>query len=1120
MNSSQTFYPLSYGQQGLWHLSQADPENIAYNGAFAARVCCPVNVPALRDAFQALVTRHTALRTTFTIRADLPVQVLHEHQTVEFRQIDAMGWSESRLRKQVQAAHNQPFDLERGPLFRVSLFTRAQDEHVLLISVWHAICDGFSMWQLLEELRQLYSASEPGKEVDTLPPITHSYAEYGRWEAQMLQKQGDKLWRYWQNELAGNLPRLALPTDRPRPPIQTYNGASHHFRLSAELTHQLKALAGAEKATLYMLLLAAFQVLMHRYTGQDDILIGTPAAGRIAPEFRKTVGFFSNLLVLRADLAGNPTFKTFLRQIAQTTFRAMFQQGYPFSLLVQKLQPERDPSYSPLVQVVFNFHTFSQGMEEIFIASPDQAQRDTRIAWGDLIFSPFPIAQQEAQFDLSLEMTEGQESLIAAFEYNYDLFDAATIERMTSHFQTLLHSIVSNPEQPVSALSLLSAAEREQLLVKWNDTEADYPKEQCLHQLFEEQVARTPDAIAVIFDSEERLRLRDWQTLTYRQLNARANQLAHYLQAQGVGPETLVGICMERSLDMMVGMLGILKAGGAYVPLDPAYPAERIAFILHDTQTPILLTQAHLRADLPAEDAHAISLDREWDQIATHSATNPVSPVAPHNLAYIIYTSGSTGEPKGVLIEHESVVAHCTNYQRFYGVTAQDRALQLASFHFDASVEQIFPALLAGASVVLPEWELDAESFSHNLQAFGITILDLAGAHWRMLVQEWIKNPALIAHHSLRIVIVGGDVMPADVIPLWRQTPLDENVRLFNVYGPTETTVAATVYEVTHDFDSSQPRIPIGPPLANKKLYVLDQYQQPVPIGVPGELYIGGVGPARGYLHQPQLTDLRFMSLDLAGPESQSMPNRLYRLYRTGDLVRWLPDGNLDFLGRVDDQVKIRGYRIELGEIEAHLKQHPAIHDAVVIVHEENNNQSLVGYIVANNGYATSPELERDALRKTLRSTLPDYMVPTQFVQLDAIPRHSTTGKVIKTALPDPAPIAQDIKSKIKSKSAIAPRTPTEKTIAAIWSDVLGRAQVGVYDDFFALGGHSLLATQINSRFKQAFAVKLPMRDLFEYTTVAELAEHLQNFELVRRMLLTDWTADALMDETEEEGEL
>ncbi|MDH3601653.1 MAG: amino acid adenylation domain-containing protein [Candidatus Tectomicrobia bacterium] len=834
--------------------------------------------------------------------------------------------------------------------------------------------------------------------------------------------------------------------------MQTYHGASHPFRLSESLTRNLHMLAQHEGVTLYMILLAALQILLYRYTGQDDILVGSPIAGRNQPQFRRIVGYCVNPVVLRGNLAGNPAFRTFLGQVRETVLDALRHADYPFPLLVKRLQPTRDPSRSPLFQVSMALQTLVQQEELLACFMPD-TRAPHAIAFGDLVLEPYPLPQQEGQFDLTFDMAEVRASLCGMLQYNADLFDAATIARMVQHFEIVMAAMAANLDQPVATFPLLTAAERHQILVEWNATTTPYPRDACIPQLFEAQVEYRPDAIAVVFEDQQ---------LTYGELNRRANQLGHYLRTLGVGPETLVSLCIERSPELVVGLLGILKAGGAYVPLDPAYPRERLAFMMADTETPVILTQTHLRDYLPDTEAMLVCVDTAWTHLPAEPLENPTPCSTAEHLAYVMYTSGSTGQPKGVLIPHRGLLNLIFWHQRAFEVTDQDRATQLAGLAFDATVWEIWPYLVTGATLCLApphllsapqdviDWLLDhAITLSFVPTPVAEQLLELA----------WSRRTAL------RGMFTGGDKLhqaPPASLPFW----------VSNNYGPTENTVVATSVKVRAE-EASVP--PIGRPIDNVQVYILDRYEQPTPIGVPGELCISGDSLARGYHNRPDLTQERFKPNPF-GPGC---------LYKTGDLARYRPDGAIEFLGRIDTQVKLRGFRIELGEIETVLAQHPAVREAVVVMREKtSDNQQLIAYV--------APEAQDQALPAALRSflqrQLPGYMMPAAFVWLDTLPL-TPNGKINRHALPSPEPLRP-----ASLGAMITPRTPHEERLAAIWRRVLHIEKISVHDDFFQLGGHSLQAMQLTSQVAAALHCEVSINTLFLHSTIAKLSQALEAF--------------------------
>jgi amino acid adenylation domain-containing protein len=831
--------------------------------------------------------------------------------------------------------------------------------------------------------------------------------------------------------------------------VQTFHGRTDQFSLDADLTHKLKCLSQQSGITLFMLLLAAFVTLLSRYSGQEEIIVGSPIANRNRREIEPLIGFFVNTLVLRTDMSGNPSFAELLARVRQVTLDAYAHQDLPFEQLVEALQPERSLSHSPLFQVMFTL-------------------QNTPLEKVELPGLTLTFLKQEgvtAKFDLTLSMSESDQGLMGAWEYNTDLFEVSTIARVAGHFQTLLAAIVANPQQCLAELPLLTAAERHQLLVEWNDTQTAYSQDKCIHQLFEAQVERTPEAVAVVFEDQQ---------FTYRELNVRANQLAHHLQALGVGPEVLVGICVERSLEMVVGLLGILKAGGAYVPLDPTYPSERLAFMLVDARTPVLITQQHLAARLPTDKTKVVCLDADWEAIAQEKTQNPVSGTTVENLAYVIYTSGSTGKPKGTLILHRGLVNYLTWCTQAYAVDQGEGTLVHSSIAFDLTITGLFAPMLVGRRVELLAEEQGVEALSTRLRhRSNLSLIKITPAHLTLLSQQ--LSPQAVAGRT-RAFIIGGENLLAESLAFWQDCAPD--TKLVNEYGPTETVVGCCVYQV-HPDQARSGSIPIGHPIANTQLYLLDHHWLPVPIGVPGELYIGGAGLARGYLNRPELTAEKLIPNFFSNKPGA-------RLYRTGDLARYRPDGTLEFLRRIDHQVKIRGFRIELGEIEAVLSQHPSVRQTVVMAREDiPGDKRLVAYIAPHQEQGTTPS----ELRRFLREELPDYMVPSAFVLLQALPLNSN-GKVDRQALPAP----EGLRSALEA-AYVMPQTKAEQLVAAVWQEVLQLEKVGIHDNFFELGGHSLLILQIHSKLSAIFGQELSMIEMFKYPTIHSLAKHLSHQE-------------------------
>jgi amino acid adenylation domain-containing protein len=1057
---------LSFAQQRLWFIDQLAPGNSAYNIPAAIRLKGPLNLVALEQSLNEIVKRHESLRTTFAMVDGRPAQVIAQVLTITLPVVDLRKLPEiereTEVRRLVTEGAVRPFDLSQGPLFRVALLRLGDEEHVGLLTMHHIVSDGWSTGILIREMVRLYVVFSSGGSL-SLPELPIQYADFAHWQRQWLQGEVlETQLAYWKQQLAGAPSLLDLSTDRPRPVLQTFRGAHQSLMLPKTLTEGFKALGRQEGVTQFMTLLAAFKVLLYRYTSQDDLIVGTPIANRNRLEIEGLIGCFVNALVLRTDLSGNPSFRDLLRRVREVCLGAYSHQDLPFDRLVEELRLKRDLSRNPLFQVMFVLQNASARAIELPGLNLSAVEGDS----------------ETAHFDLTLVVVDAEQGLTASFVYNTDLFEAATIARMLGHFQILLEALVADPEQRLSDLPLLTDAERQQLLVEWNDTKTDYPQDLSIHQLFEAQAERTPDAIAVVFEHEQ---------LTYGELNRRANQLAHYLRALGVGPEALVAVCLERSLEMVIGLLGILKAGGAYVPLDPAYPKERLAFMLKDAQVPVLLTQKRLVAGLPECEARVICLDSGWDAIASESEENPINATTPENLAYVIYTSGSTAQPKGVLVSHGSIVDHCHSAQRTYELDASDGVLQFASLSFDVSLEEILPTLIVGAKLVVMGTDMwHPAEFHRKISEFGLTVLNLPSAYWQELARQWAGVPELVPNIQPRLFIVGGDTMLPDGLDLWQQTPMN-SVRLLNAYGPTETTITATAFEFSPRLCENRTfqRIPIGRPLAGREIYILDNYGNSVPVGVPGELHIGGVGVGRGYLNRPELTAEKFVP----NPFSEE-PGA--RLYKSGDLARYLPDGNIEFLGRVDRQVKIRGFRIELGEIEAALDQHPAVREAVVLAREDTpgdpsaslrTGKRLVAYVVA--AEQESRHTAND-LCSFLREKLPEHMVPALFVLLDALPL-MPNGKVDRLALPVPDRARPELE-----KAFVAPRDDLELQLAQIWEEVLGVRPVGMRDNFFELGGHSLLAVRLFAVIEKRLGRKLPLTTVFQGATVEHLASILR----------------------------
>ncbi|MGZ4113193.1 MAG: non-ribosomal peptide synthetase, partial [Tumebacillaceae bacterium] len=910
---------LSYGQRALWFLQRMQPESTAYNISHAVRIAGELDAALLQEAFAQLVQRHAALRTVFVLENGEPIQRVQATGWSHFEKHDVRGLTETAVNDQLNEAAQVPFDLEKGPLLRVHLFVRSEQEHLLLLTMHHIITDFWSQGVLMQELQAVYAAMKQGATVE-LAALPMQFAEHVLQQQNLLDGvQGERMWTYWQKQLSGSLPVLNLPTDRPRPPVQSYRGAAHSFKVDGAVVQKIKAYGREQGTTLYMTLLATFQVLLHRYTGQDELLVGSPTTGRTRSKQANVVGYFVNPVVLRADLSEPLSFQAFLQQVRKTVLAALDHQEFPFPLLVERLQPQRDPSFPPLIQTMFVLQK-SHLLDDAGMAALALQESGATLS-GVLPMTAVPLESRAAQFDLTLTVAEYDGGITASFEYCSDLFDATTIERMAGHFQTLLAGIVQEPEQLVGQLPLLTSREEQQMLVEWNEGTQAYPAEVCLHHLFEQQAARTPDAVAVVYEQER---------LTYAELNRRANRLAHQLRDHGVGPDVLVGLSVDRSAEMVVGILAILKAGGAYVPIDPTVPQERFAFLLNDAKVAVLLTQQNWRDELQAEGATVICLDAVEEDLSEHDGReeNLQVDVRADHLAYVIYTSGSTGKPKGVLINHANVVRLFAGTESWYGFNESDVWTLFHSYAFDFSVWELWGALLYGGRlVVVPYWvSRSPESFYQLLVDEQVTVLNQTPSAFRQLMQ--VEEASGVAPNlALRYVIFGGEALELQSLSTWYERHDDQRPQLVNMYGITETTVHVTYRPITAEDVRMGAGSVIGGPIPDLQVYVLDRHMQPVPIGVTGEMFVGGAGLARGYLNRPELTAERFISHPFSDDPSA-------RLYRTGDLARFLPDGTLQYQGRIDHQVKIRGFRIELGEIEAVLNQHPAVRQAVATTQE------------------------------------------------------------------------------------------------------------------------------------------------------------------------------------------
>jgi amino acid adenylation domain-containing protein len=1053
-------FPTSYSQQRLWFIEQLEPNNPAYNIFDVITFTDALDEDALRRSLDELARRHETLRTTFAANDGRPMQVVSPPLPRSLSCVDLSHLSEQERQTELQRLSTEEasraFDLQRGPLWRTTLARLSATEHVLLVTMHHIVSDAWSMQLLTGELEILYAAYRSGEE-SPLEELPIQYADFAVWQREWLQ--GDELERqlkYWRERLAGAPEVLELPTDKHRPLTLSSQGASQPLSISKRLTEQLKLLSQREGVTLFMTLLAAFKTLLHCYAGQEDIVVGSPVANRGQQELESLIGFFTNTLALRTDMSGDPSFRQLLGRVREVCLGAYAHQDLPFEKLVEELEPERSLSHAPLVQVMFQLISNHASAEEeatvLSAEEEDAGADDLRVESGTVVS------------EIGVDLFESDGRLRGRIEYSTDLFAHATIRRMMGHWLRLLEAIAEDAEQRLSELPLMSEAERRQLLFEWNATKRPYSTEQRLHQLFEAQAERDPSAIAVVFEEEQ---------LSYGELNQRANKLARFLRGLGVGPEVSVAHCLERSVEAVVAMLGILKAGGVCVAVAPEYPQERLAFMLRDSLTAVILTQQKFLPRLPESSARVVCLDAEWEQIAVESGVNLENMTDADSAAFIIYTSGSTGQSKGVMLSHRGLSNRIQWGQEAHQLCVDDRVLQHFSYCFDFAVWEIFTALGAGARLVMarPGGQQDAAYLAGLIAAQQVTVAGFVPSMLDLLLDE----PGVERCRSLRRIFCGGEALTVEL----QERCLNRlDAELQNTYGPTEASIDVTFWVCVRE-DEQRKTVPIGRPIANTQLYVLDRRLRPVPAGVPGELHIGGQSLARGYLHHPALTAEKFIP-NLFSHEPGA------RLYKTGDLARYLADGAIEFIGRLDHQIKLRGFRVEPGEIEAVLGQHPGVREALVMARDRApEGKQLVAYLVANrNGAALNGELQ-GALRGFLKERLPDYMIPSAFVELEAWPL-LPSGKVNRRALPDPSETHRSVEA-----SYVAPQTELERAIAAIWQELFGLEQISVESNFFELGGHSLIMVRVHSRLREALRREVPLIDLFRYPTIGSLAKFL-----------------------------
>ena len=1048
-------FPLSFAQQRLWFLDRLEPGSPLYNIPSVLKITGDLNIDALEKSFNQVIERHEVLRTTFSEHNGQPVQVIAPELYIPIERIDLSqlpaDQQEHEFHRLALAESLKPFNLSSGPLLRITLVTFGIQKFGLILVMHHIISDNWSTGLFVHEILQLYQAQIRGRQA-ALEPLSIQYADFAVWQRKWLQgKTLQKQIDYWKQKLAGIPPLLELPLDYPRPAYQTYNGNFKLFEIEAELAEKLRALSRQQDVTLFMVLLSAFFVLLHRFSGQEDICVGSPIANRNRKETENLIGFFVNTLVLRATIEDNPSFNDLLQQVKETTLGAYANQDLPFEMLVEELQPERDMSHSPLFQAMFVMN--NAPVEKLHLPGVE--------------IELVELENKTTKFDLILNVTDGDLALKCKLEYNTDLFTDQTMDRLIGHYLKILQEIVANPQIKVGAINLFSENEYQLLVEEWSQPERWFDAQTTVPELLSQQVQQNPQQPALRVKKDQ---------LSYRELHSLSNQFARYLLKKGVQKGQIVGLNADRATDTIVAMLGILKAGGIYLPLDPDYPIERLEYMLEDARARFLISKAYFKQQ-PQTSTPKIYLDEVWTEVLKESPAdiNEIS-VTPEDDAYIIYTSGSTGQPKGVIVQHGPLANHCLDIKDHYQLTPDDNVLAFAALNFDASIEQILPPLISGATVCLRDNEIwSANQFVQKIQQYDLTVINPPTAYWNQLVRELAKHPEQVPENRLRLIIVGGDVFSPDTIENWQKLNFSQ-ARLLNAYGPTETVITASTYAVSGTLKGKT--VPIGRPRANREFFVVDAYGNPTPIGIPGELWIGGTTLARGYWQREQLTKERFVANPFH-PEKGL-------LYKTGDRVRFLDDGNLEFLGRVDSQVKIRGFRIELGEIENILNSMDAIKQAVVKVFDlERGDRVLVAY------YQLEQEdvpIDSNEIKKYLRQFLPDYMIPALCVPIKQIPL-SPAGKINRHALPKP-----DF-SKLRSTAPfVAPRTPTEEKLANIVRDILHIEQVGVFDNFFELGGHSMMATQVVSRIQEEFGVNLPLRTFFEFPTIdgvaTKIAEH------------------------------
>ncbi|HEV2992738.1 MAG TPA: amino acid adenylation domain-containing protein [Candidatus Angelobacter sp.] len=1036
-------FPLSFAQQRLWFIDKLEPGNVAYNLPFGLWLRGKINPAALQYSLNQLVKRHGVLRTSFPSPNGEPIQKVADPADVnlaierfDLRTV-ACDPRQAEAIRLMQEEAERPFNLEQAPLLRMKLVQLEEERHLLLGNMHHIISDGWSIGLLLREISQQYAGYMRGEEI-ILPELKVQYAEFATWQREWLRRLPPQQMEYWRRQLKG-VAVLPLPTDKPRASVRSQKGATIQFKFSDHLTTKLRQFCRQEKATLFMALLAAFQVLLSRYAGEQEVAVGTAIANRTRKEFRDVVGLFANTLVLRTNVAGNPGFREVLARVREVAFGAYKNQDVPFDQLVSEIEFERDLSRTPLFQVM------------MLLQNVDHAKT---LDLPGLHLEEFTPVVPAAKFDLTLEFIESPDAIRGDLSFASELFEPQTARRMVDQLQSLLEQVAANPERRISEILLLADFERQQFLVDWNATEVEYPQV-FVHENFERQVTQAPNSVAVEHDG---------QRLTYAELNRRANQLARYLKKLGIGPETLVGISLERGFDMVVGLMAILKAGGAYVPLDPSYPRERLRYMVDDSRPAVLLTQESLENQWEFYQGRIVKADKDWSSIQNEDDENLKIAGCLSNLCYVIYTSGSTGTPKGVQISHKALSNFLFSMRKKPGISKEDVLLAETPLSFDIAGLEIYLPLVTGACLRILGRAAGANGvrLSNELEN-GVTMVQATPASWQIALEAGWKGT-----EGLK-VLCGGEALSLDLA----KKLVSRSSVVWNMYGPTETTIWSLIEELKEVGDG----IALGRPIANTSVYVLDDYLEPVPAGVRGELYIGGDGLARGYRGRPELTAARFIPNPFTNRQGD-------RLYRTGDIVRWRNDGTLEFLGRADHQVKVSGHRIELGEIENALAQCDGLLQSVVIAYQESSGEKrLIAYLAANH----KEDISIDGIRASLKSKLPAYMIPSEFVVMDSLPL-SPNGKLNRRALPQPGAFRQRTANQFAD-----PTTRLEKKITTIWQEVLHRDRVSVDDNFFDIGGDSLRSVRVHNQLTQSLNLQIDLVELFKFPTIRSLARHLES---------------------------